>query len=150
MTHISYPYQRIHSWRYIFVSEGKSQIQKVVEFVPVATKNIVNLGFGDLLPDGSVDDKVVSNNGDILKVLTTVANILRDYTNLYPKYHVLFTGSTDERTKLYNRILKMYHPIFCKEFSIVGALLVEGRTRFVTYNPDFTEEYFAFVIKKIY
>jgi hypothetical protein len=34
--------------------------------------NLYNLGFGDLLPDGKIDDKVTSNNGDIIKVLSTV------------------------------------------------------------------------------
>jgi hypothetical protein len=76
MTHIPYSYKRPHSERYTFTSIGKKRIEKVVDFVPLGLKNIVNLGFGDLLPDGSVDDTVNSNNGDMAKVLATVIDIL--------------------------------------------------------------------------
>lgn len=98
MTQVSYPYKRLQSWRYVFVSDGKKKIQKIVDFIPIGKGNIVNVGFGDVLPDGSMDDKANSNNGDIIKVLATVVDILRDFTSLYPHSNVFFTGSTDERT----------------------------------------------------
>lgn len=77
MSQISYPYYRLQSWRYVFVSDGKKKIQKIVDFVPLRQGNIINLGFGDLSPDGSIDDKANSNNGDIIKVLATVIDILK-------------------------------------------------------------------------
>jgi hypothetical protein len=36
------------------------------------------MGFGDRLPDGSIDDTANSNNGDIVKVLATVIAVLKD------------------------------------------------------------------------
>jgi hypothetical protein len=149
MMQVSYPYKRLQSWRYGFVSDGKRKIQKIVEFVPIDKGNIVNLGFGDLLPDGSIDDQANSNNGDIVKVLATVVVILKDFTSLYPHSQVFFVGSTDERTKLYNRILKVYHSEFSKEFAIVGASLIQGRLHYVPYEPDSDKEYLAFLIKRI-
>jgi hypothetical protein len=77
MTYVPYSYKRVAPRRYIFTSVGRYEIKKVVEFVPLKAKNVVNLGFGDLLPDGSFDDKANSNNGDILKVLATVVHILK-------------------------------------------------------------------------
>jgi hypothetical protein len=71
MSHVPYSYKKVHSRRYVFMSVGKIEIKKVVDFVPLKTKNFMNMGFGDLLPDGSIDDTVSSNNGDIIKVLTT-------------------------------------------------------------------------------
>jgi len=37
------------------MSVGKIEIKKVIDFVPLKTKNFMNMGFGDLLPDGSVE-----------------------------------------------------------------------------------------------
>ena len=54
MTQAPYPYKRLESKRYIFISVGKKRIAKVVDFVSLGMGNIFNLGFGDLLPDGSM------------------------------------------------------------------------------------------------
>jgi hypothetical protein len=149
MTQVSYPYKRLQSWRYVFVSDGKKKIQKIVDFVPIGKGNIVNLGFGDVLPDGSLDDTANSNNGDIIKVLATVVDILRDFTGLYPRSDVFFTGSTKERTKLYNWIIKMYYPIFRREFIVAGALMIQGRFHYSPYDPEFDQEYLGFLIRRI-
>jgi len=85
MTQVPYPYTQLRSRRYLFISLGKKSIEKVVDFIPLGFDNYVNLGFGDLLPDGSIDDMANSNNGDIVKVLATVVDILRHFTARYPK-----------------------------------------------------------------
>jgi hypothetical protein len=38
---------------YTFTSIGKKRIVKQVRFKPTGIRNIFNLGFGDLMPDGS-------------------------------------------------------------------------------------------------
>ena len=81
-----YLYNKEFSTRYRFFSTGKKPVEKIVEFTPLAIENIYNLGFGDLLPDGSIDDKANSNNGDIIKVLSTVIYIIKDFTEENPKY----------------------------------------------------------------
>jgi hypothetical protein len=106
MAHIPYTYKHIQPRRYVFISVGKTTIEKVVDFVPLGMGNIVNIGFGDLLSDGCIDDKVNSNNGDIIKVLATVVDILRHFTTKYPQAEIYFQGSTENRTKLYSRILR--------------------------------------------
>lgn len=78
MTQTAYPYRKVRSKRYHFISVGKKRIEKVVEFIAIGG-NIFNLAFGDLLPDGSIDDQAVSNNGDIVKVLATVVDLLFDF-----------------------------------------------------------------------
>jgi hypothetical protein len=50
-----------------------------VDFTPTSIKNLYSLSFGDLLPDGSIDDMADSNNGDILRVLSTVVQIIKDF-----------------------------------------------------------------------
>lgn len=51
-----------------------------------------------------------------VKVMATVVEILKHFTNQHPGVEIYFEGSTRERTKLYDRILRTYYPIFCKEF----------------------------------
>jgi hypothetical protein len=92
----SYSYKRLDHERYTFISTGRNKIIKAVDFSPTNVKNLYNLGFGDLLPDGSLDDHVNSNNGDILKVLTTVVQIMKDFTAQFPEIKILFLGSTKE------------------------------------------------------
>jgi hypothetical protein len=149
MTHVPYSYKRPHSERYVFTSVGKKRIEKVVDFVPIGIKNIMNLGFGDLLPDGSVDDTANSNNGDLIKVLATVIGILRDYTAEYPQVEIFFAGSTIERTKLYTRILKTYYLTFSKEFTISAVAGSENVNKRIPFDPMANIEYLGFLIKRI-
>lgn len=79
MNHPAYPYRKNVDTRYVFVSKGRKHIEKIVEFSPTSVPGSFNLGFGDLLQGGSVDDSVNSNNGDIIKVLATVINILKEF-----------------------------------------------------------------------
>ena len=69
--HIPYPFEQVQPTRYKFFSVGRNRIEKIVDFVPLKAINVMNLGFGDLLAFGSIDDKIASNNGDIRKVLAT-------------------------------------------------------------------------------
>jgi hypothetical protein len=82
MTWTAYAYENPEVTRYAFISTGKKRIQKVVEFSDVGIKNTFNLGFGDLLPDGTIDDLANSNNGDIVKILASVISIVKDFVNL--------------------------------------------------------------------
>ena len=62
------------SHTYEFISEGKNgKIYKSVSFQETNIEGVYNLGLVDKNPiTGQVDDKVVSNNGDRDKVLSTV------------------------------------------------------------------------------
>jgi len=149
MTYSPYSYKMTGSHRYTFVSTGKIRIIKAVDFSPIGVENIYNLGFGDLLPDGSLDVNVKSNNGDILKVLSTVVHITRDFTTRFPAIEIFFIGSTEERTKLYARILKMYYREFRKEFKISGLIQKSNSYSAVPFEANDAFDYFAFLIKKI-
>jgi hypothetical protein len=148
MTRASYPYQRRGSRRYGFISIGKKKIEKAVDFVFLQGK-IVNLAFGDLLPDGASDDMANSNNCDIIKVFATIIDIVRDFTNRYPDIKIYFEGSTPERTKLYGRILRTYYTTFIKEFAIAGVSMIDGEVHALSINSKIETEYFGFYIKRI-
>jgi hypothetical protein len=149
MAYIPYTYQRVRPRRYVFFSEGKHRIKKVVDFSPLGIGNILNLGFGDLQPDGSVDDKANSNNGDIIRVLATVVDILKDYTAQYPNAVIYFKGSTAERTKVYGRILRSYYEIFSKDFMIMGMVGTKNESTTVPFDPQIDFDFLAFLVKRI-
>ena len=57
--------------RFFFVSEGKQgKIIKMVLFTHLRD-NLWNLGFGDL-HKGQIDDSIISNNHDIVKLIGTI------------------------------------------------------------------------------
>jgi hypothetical protein len=149
MAQTGYPYTTLSVTRYTFMSVGRKRIEKVVEFSDFGLKNTFNLAFGDLLPDGTIDDLANSNNGDIVKVLATVISILKDFTAKNPKAYIAFTGSTDERMKLYTRILKSYYPTFKKEFKISGFLKTEKGYSEIAFTPEQNIDYTVFLIKRI-
>ncbi len=144
-----YLYKSIGRQRYIFISTGKKAIVKMVEFTPSKAPDIVNLGFGDLLPDNTLDDKSVSNNGDIVKTFATIIVIVKAFTGRFPYLKIAFTGSTAARTKLYNRILKMYYFEFSKEFLITGLVKFRKTHKEVKFHPKIERKYLFFFIKKI-
>jgi hypothetical protein len=119
----AYPYNlTARTNRYTFTSFGKRSIVKQVIFTYTGIDNIINMGFGDLQSDGSIDDKANSNNGDMVKVLATVVQVLREFVSKFPKAKIFFSGSTLERTKLYTRIIRTYYEDFSKDFIITGVV----------------------------
>src|SRR3982750_1188916 len=106
-----YEFVQLGAARYFFISEGKQRIAKVVKFAPFGITDIINLSFGDLLEDNSIDDSSNSNNGDIIQVLSTVVDIVRHFTLQNPQANVYIEGIDESRKRLYERILKTYYPI---------------------------------------
>ncbi|WP_435222021.1 DUF6934 family protein [Niabella hirudinis] len=107
-----------------------------------------HLCFGDLLPNGSIDGSVHSDNGDIIKVLVTVICILKEFTLLRPNIKIMFVGSTPERQRLYQRILKMYHSGFIKEFAITGLIETDQGYKELIFKPESHFIYLAFLCKE--
>lgn len=149
MTQASYVYETTSWSRYSFTSVGRKRIQKVVQFEATDYADIINMGFGDLLADGSIDDSITSNNGDMITVLATVIEILKDYTKRNPGKEILFTGSTPDRTKLYTRILKGYYNNFSKDFQITSITFSDNTLKRSPFDPTLNIEYYAFLIKRI-
>lgn len=134
--------------RYSFVSTGRRPVKKIVEFAPLAFENLYNLAFGDLLADGKIDDQVNSNNGDIVKVLSTVIHIVKDFTNVNPEAKIAFKGSTKERTVLYQRIIKTYLTEFKKDFMITALEGPSGQPKEAVFDPQYKGTYLAFFVKR--
>lgn len=87
---------------YEFVSQGpEGNVKKTVIYGQTGITNLFNLGFGDQNEiTGEIDDCVVTNNGDSVKVLATVASTVYLFTNLFPNALIGAVGSTPARTRL--------------------------------------------------
>ena len=148
MNQEAYLYNTIDPKKYRFTSEGKRTIVKLVEFTPTGQPNIFNLGFGDLLPDHKMDDKTISDNGDMARVFATVIQIVIDFTAKYPFLKIFFSGSSPGRTKMYCRILKTHYAAFSPEFRITALIEHESEIIEVEYDPIFFKQYLAFFIER--
>jgi hypothetical protein len=123
MRHPRYYYQSEDSWQlFEFISEGpKGPIRKIVEYTPTGTENVYNLGFGDFdeVKNG-INDLAVTNNGDSLKVLATVAATVYAFIENHPAAWVFATGSTVVRTRLYRMGITNNLVEIAKDFIILG------------------------------
>ena len=134
---------------YEFVSTGpKGSIRKRVEFIALKARNYYNVGFGDIMKDGTVNDLAYSGNQDIVKVIATVISVMRDFLEENPDAILAFTGSSDDRTNFYCTILKRHYKSLSKEFAIT-ALVKNSSKDYVEeeFEPDSTIDYLAFFIK---
>ena len=84
----------------------QKQISKVVEYTPLPQNlNVYNLGFGDKKEDDTIDDLVVSNNKDMELVLATVIQTMFKFFEERPDKTLIFLGSTESRTRLYQMVI---------------------------------------------
>jgi len=101
-----YEYEAKRTFKeYFFYSEGaKGQIRKVVQFNLLYNypTPIYNLVFGDRVEAGyGIDTKVISNNGDVKKILATVGRIIIHFTGIFKNIIVHIKGDGAARARLY-------------------------------------------------
>ena len=107
---------------FTFVSEGpKGSIKKLIVYTQMLEKDIYNLALGDFNEDsGKIDDRVITNNNDSQKVLTTVASSLYVFTDKHPNVWVYATGSNTARTRLYRRGITANIDEILADFEVYG------------------------------
>jgi hypothetical protein len=142
---------------YTFESVGEKIIQKRVEYqrfskyellfnnLPIDAE-IYNLAFGDVNEDSSdFSDEVISNNGDMNKILATVAGTVYDFWEYHPNAIIFFKGSQPKgkehtRTYLYQRKIERFIREISDEVYVFGQI---GET-LELFNKD--KKYNAFLI----
>ncbi len=122
---------------YLFTSEGpKGRIRKIVLFQNIG-ENRFNLAFGDI-DTGRIDDAVVSDNLDFVKVLSTVAKCAYDFLEHHPG-SILQIRPVDKRRKmLYNAIIRRHYQFLSEQFDVFG----EAQGLLEVYSPEKTYEKF--------
>ena len=146
MKHPKYNYRSENSLQfYEFISEGpKGLIKKMVIYTETTTENVYNLGFGDYDEStNGINDLSVTNNGDSLKILATVASTVYAFTEKYPNAWILATGSTTVRTRLYRMGITNNLAEIETDFIVLGYTKNEEWERFLV-----GEDYEAFLLTK--
>lgn len=130
---------------YEFISEGrKGLIRKMVEFQKTEAEGVYNLAFGDFVEKTkTIDDLIISNNGDSQKVLATVASIVFVFMEKHPNAMIYATGSTDSRTRLYRMGISTNIEEIKEDFNVYGLRLEGLWEEFII-----GEDYEAFLISK--
>lgn len=151
---MQYPYYSLTANKentiYKFTSIGKTLvIKKIIIFATMNSEtNLYNLSFGDEQKKTNnssvIDDKIISNNGDMNRVLATVFRAILDFTKDEGFYKIVFRGSTPSRTRLYRMAISINYDELSKYFVIYG----------LTSNGDFVffkkhTEYLGFLITPI-
>ncbi|TAG42979.1 MAG: hypothetical protein EAZ32_00370 [Cytophagia bacterium] len=117
---------------------------KVVAFEHIEEKRY-NLGFGDYdFSTQTVNDKIVSDNGDSEKVLATVLGILNEFLLKYPDYEVFIVGSSESRTRLYQIAINVYYEEFMAHYQIFGE------RNGVIESFEKNKKYESFLIRKLF
>ena len=128
-----------------FISEGpRGLIEKRVEYKQMGENQVYNLAFGDVIEETNVlDDKVISDNKDSKKVLTTVASTIYTFIGKYPNAAVYAEGSNLARTRLYRIGISNNLEELTEQFDVYGFLDNIG---WVEYEKN--KDYSAFYIIK--
>jgi hypothetical protein len=122
---------------YYFESEGKQgKIPKIILFTHI-NKNLWNLAFGDV-HKGNIDDSIISNNHDIVKLLSTIAKVVYEFSEQYPTRHIRIKPVDDKRGRLYNHIFRRNYVVINTTFHIIGI----NKRKKEDYTPEKFYEYF--------
>ncbi len=109
-----------------FISEGKKgNIIKQIQFSKTDTPRFYNLGFGDKMVDGAINDSSNSDNGDRDLILATIANAVYEFTAIFPDRYVVFFGIDAVRTRLYRMAISKNFDELNKNFYIFALVLQE-------------------------
>jgi hypothetical protein len=125
----------------------KGDIRKIIQFKQTDLHpRLYNLAFGDKNEDGSVDDRTISDNGDMEKVLATVATTVYEYTSNYSNREIIFSGSTPSRTRLYRMAIGKNYEELSKDFYIFGVIVESGVGKKVPFSNN--TDYIAFIVER--
>ena len=116
-----------------FISSGRrGHIRKRILFQPTDFQGVYNLAFGDLNPEGEIDDQIVSDNGDRNRILATIVRSIDLYTTRYPRRWVYFTGNTNGKARLYRMAVTLHFEELSEKFEIYCR--VDGIPEFLRFQ----------------
>jgi hypothetical protein len=133
--------------QYRFDSEGpKGRIAKSVRFQykPELGREVYNLAFGDYDErTDSIDDKIVSDNGDRERILYTIASAVIDFFKERPWGYIMIRGATRSRIRLYQIKINL----FLSQIEVHYEVLGYYQGRWVPFEKGLNYEAFL-VFKK--
>ena len=107
-----------------FKSIGKKgTIEKVIWF-QFQGGNSYNLAFGDVV-NGDLEDSTISNNGDYVKVISTVVNAISYFFKEYPNAAIEINPIDKKRARFYNTIFRRRHEEIKNTYHLIGVIAEE-------------------------
>jgi hypothetical protein len=108
--------------RFEFDSTGpKGSIKKRIQFKQFSFgRNVYNVGFGDVMETGEINDLINSDNNDSKKVLATVAFAVKSFLQKYPEKYVYASGSCKIRSRLYKIGISNNLEEIQRDFTVYG------------------------------
>lgn len=129
---------------FFFESIGKKIVQKAIGYIPFEENpNIVELVFGDLNKDNTVDFMNVSDNEDMVLILSTVIASINEYLADFPTKTIYFRGSSPSRTRLYRAVISKYSKSNELFYDIFG---ISENEQAEIFNKEHT--YIGYLIRK--
>lgn len=130
---------------YWFVSTGKQgDVYKGVLFQPLPDYNRFNLAMGDInLQSGQIEFEELTGNGDARKVFATIAEIVNEYTAIYPEREIFVSGNTDDKKRSYSFMIAWYLEEITEDFDVWEA---EEGGEFEAFEKD--KAYDAILVKR--
>jgi hypothetical protein len=131
---------------YFFESNGEKAVNKAIVFMPISNSSkMVELVFGDIKNDNSIDFYSASENNDLIDIISTVIESLKIYLTKFPDMTVYFRGSTPSRTRLYRAAIAKNLDTNELIYDIFGIL---ENQQAETFNKNHT--YIGYIIRKKY
>ena len=129
MENESYKISRIGTFIFEFTSVGTKPLLKRISFDEIEHgTGIYNLALGTVLENGSVNFRDSTNNGDVVKIFSTIVRCIKIFASSLPGSIIFFSGNTDQKTRVYNAILRRYCDEFSITFNIFGVSTIDGNT----------------------
>jgi len=131
-----------------FISVGsKGEILKAILFHQTeANPSFYNCILGDVKEDGRIDAWVITNNGDMEKVLATVVAAAFVFSFQYPDCHIVLKGSNKIRTRLYRMAINVNYDTLIEDFDISG--MFEADEIIEHFEKGTVKDYDAFLVKR--
>ncbi len=113
-------------------ARATNPVQKVVAYVPMIIVGqaieCFNLEFGDYdRKRKAINDLAVTDNGDMRKVLKTVASTLEEFFDVFPDKKVRIDGSDRRRHAYYHKLIRDYYRFIMPLYNVKGS--VNGRLK---------------------
>jgi hypothetical protein len=125
----AYPIKiRADKLQYRFISKGaEGDIVKIVAY-DFWENNKWNLAFGDANADESdFDDKVISNNQDMRRVIQTIFATGLIFSDAYPDRRIYIEPVDRKRKLLYNRVFQDQQVAIEEFYTIHGLFILEDK-----------------------
>jgi hypothetical protein len=138
-----YPYRASADYLNFYFESCSSActIPKIVEYEEIEA-GTYNLAFGDVDEKGRLNDSIVSNNGDMQKVLATIVRTVMTFLEIHPGRQVYFSGNSPARNRLYRATLSRDIESWSEIFEVDG--ISDGERITFRQNIDFE----GFIVKR--